>query len=606
MAAFHRFAKAVILRLDFKKLSDQIKWVSANALTRDFATRLQQRFAEDTESMPMSVWIEKNTSLRKKPFSFKGFEFQRAIVDDMHPDLSCIKCSQIGLTEVQLRKNFGFLKRNVGTVSIFTLPKEDMFKRISTTRAGPIVNGDPVFNQFSPTRPARSMALYQIDQSFGYFTGMTEGDATSINADALFHDEVDLSDQEMMGLFQSRLQGSEFRITQGFSTPTFVGYGIDADYNVSDKRHYMCRCPRCRHHNEPTFAPQFIHVPGLPSDLNRLDEIDDRIIQKLDLENSVIICERCGGPLPIGDPDTREWVAERPGARKHGYRVTPFATPRLTISYVVDQLLLQKRKGELRYWYNTVLGEPYNDSNARLSEAEIRAIMKGLGEVEIGADVPVAIGIDVGQTCHVVLVALHQEPVVFKWMQVPAEKLPKTVSELREMYNIVVGGMDRHPYEPLANQVRDESEAAVFPIEYRGADPIRIVTDEFDQFSHVQANRTKAIDAVAAMIRKARCAFAGYGHFDRLIIEHFMDMVRMEEPDEPAVWNKLTGQDHFFHALVFAIAAVKAAEVQSYNELDEQRLMAEVVMISMAHRRDERFGLRKMSAQAMSLGTAQG
>lgn len=554
----------------------------------------------------MSVWVEKNTTLRKKPFSFQGFEFQRAIVDDMHSDVSCIKCSQIGLTEVQIRKNFAFLKRNTGVSSIFTLPKEDMFKRISATRAGPIVNRDPVFNMDVSQRPIRSMALYQIDQSFGYFTGMTEGDATSINADALFHDEVDLSDQEMMGLFQSRLQGSDWKITQGFSTPTFVGYGIDADYAISDKREYMCRCPRCRHYNAPTFAPQFVHIPGLSSDMNKLDEIDDEMVQRLDLANAKIICEKCGGPLPIGDPDAREWVAERPGARKHGYRVRPFAVKSLTIEYVVDRLLYQKRRNNLRGWYNTVLGEPFNDSNARLNESEIKLIMTGEGDVAIGPDVPVAIGIDVGQTCHVVLIALHSEPVVFKWLQVQAEKLPLVVADLRSQFNIVVGGMDRHPYETLANQIRDESHGAIFPIEYRGAEPIRIVTDEFDIFSHVQANRTKAVDAVASMVRKARVRFAGYGHFQRLIIEHFMDMVRMEEPDTPAVWNKLTGQDHFFHAAIFGFAAVKSSQVASFNDASDQRFMAEAVSINVTTRNDERLGLQRMRRPTMSLGTAQG
>lgn len=566
----------------------------------------------------MSVWLEKNTRLRKRPFSFKGYEFQRAIVDDMHPDLSCIKCSQIGLSEVQIRKNFAFLKRNTGVTTIFTLPNEKMFKRLSSTRARPIVDGDAVFNMDSDTKPIRSMSLYQIDQSFGYFTGMTEGDATSIPADALLHDEVDLSDQQMLGLFQSRLQASQFKITQGFSTPTYEGFGIDAAYRVSDKHEYLARCPRCRHHNIPTFSPQFLSIPGMSSDLNKLDEIDDEMAQRMDLGNARIVCERCGGALPIGDPTTRQWVPERPGALKRGYRVRPFCVSSISIEYIVRQLVKQKAANQLRRWYNTVLGEAFNDSNARLSEADIRAVMTGLNEVEVSSETPVAIGIDVGQTCHVVMIALHAQPVVFKWMQVPAEKLPGVISDLREQYNVVVGGMDRHPYEPTANQVRDESEGLVFPIEYRGTDTIRLVADEFGQLSHVQANRTKAIDTAVAMIRKAKLRFAGYGHLERQIIEHCIDMIRIEEqgdtstldkPNEwnkPAVWNKTTGNDHFMHALVFALAALRAKEVQDYDKDEEIRIMSGGVLVTAASRNDERLGLRRMQQSATSLGTAQG
>ncbi|WP_204307082.1 hypothetical protein, partial [Klebsiella aerogenes] len=70
---------------------------------------------------------------------------------------------------------------------------------------------------------------------FGYITGTTEGEATSISADILMEDEVDLADQSMRSLFQSRLQGSLWKITQRFSTPTYLGYGIDAAYQASDK-----------------------------------------------------------------------------------------------------------------------------------------------------------------------------------------------------------------------------------------------------------------------------------------------------------------------------------------------------------------------------------
>lgn len=591
----------------------------SNALIRDFTSRLQSKFDDDRANMTMSDWLMKNTRYKKRPFSFEGFEFQRQIVDDMHPDLACIKCSQIGLSEIQVRKNFAFLKRNAGVSTIFTLPNEKMFKRISATRAGPIVNADAVFNMDMATKPIRSMALYQIDQSFGYFTGMTEGDATSISADALWHDEVDLSDQQMLGLFQSRLQGSRYKITQGFSTPTYEGFGIDAAYKVSDKHEYLARCPRCRHYNAPTFAPQFVKLPGLSSDINRLDEIDDEMAARIDFANAMVVCERCGGELPYKDPATREWVAERPGAMKRGYRVRPFCVPHIEIEYIVRQLLKQKAANRLRSWYNTVLGEPFNDSNARLSEADVRAVMLGLNEIEVGPEEPVAIGIDVGQTCHVVLVALGRpEPIVFRWLQIQAEKLPAAIADLREQYNIVVGGMDRHPYEPTANQVRDESQSRIFPIEYRGSDVIRIVEDEFGQFSHVQANRTKAIDTAVALIRKQRVRFAGYGHLERVIIQHCMDMIRIEDPgdsstldkpnewNKPAVWNKTTGEDHFMHALVFAFAAMKAKDVQDHSGDEDVRIMSGGIIVTAKTHNDERLGLRRMSQSSTSLGTAQG
>ncbi len=214
---------------------------TTNPYLKDFRTQVRTRFAEDSDKMSYSQWIEKNTKLKKVPFSFKGYEFQRAIVDDMSSNMSVIKCSQIGLTEVQMRKFAAFLARNIGVSGIFTLPNDDMYKRVSSTRFAPMINTEHVFN-LGFDKPIRRMDLFQINQSFGYFVGNKESDATSINADLLFHDEVDLSDQEMLGLFQSRLQGSDYRITQGFSTPTFEGFGIDASFRASDQHEYMCKC----------------------------------------------------------------------------------------------------------------------------------------------------------------------------------------------------------------------------------------------------------------------------------------------------------------------------------------------------------------------------
>ncbi|TGR74085.1 hypothetical protein EN836_33470, partial [Mesorhizobium sp. M1C.F.Ca.ET.193.01.1.1] len=79
----------------------------------------------------MSDFICANTTLRKKPFSLKGYEFQRAIIDDLHLNLSVIKCSQVGLTEVQIRKFLSFLKRTNGVNGIFSLPNDEMYKRVS-------------------------------------------------------------------------------------------------------------------------------------------------------------------------------------------------------------------------------------------------------------------------------------------------------------------------------------------------------------------------------------------------------------------------------------------------------------------------------------------
>ncbi len=557
-----------------------------NDYLSDFRSQLRQRFAEDSINMSMSDYIVQNTHLRKKQFSFEGYEFQRAIVDDMHPDVHVIKCSQIGLTEVQLRKFAAFLARTTAVNAIFSLPTDTMFKRVSQTRFGPLIEGEQVFNMSNgASKPVRSVGLYQINQSFGFFTGGKESDATSINADALFQDEIDLADQEMLALYQSRLQGSNYQITQSFSTPTFEGFGVHKGFQASDQHEYMLKCGACNHYNIPYFNPKFICLPGLSGDINDLSEIDSELANKLDLGAAYLRCESCGRRLNTGDPSLRSWVPRFPGRRTRGYRVSPFCVHRIAKpSYIIDQLIKYKAKDALRRWYNTVLGEAYNDASARLSEVDILAVMKGEGKVDVGIMAPVFVGIDVGLTCHIVLAHMgHSTPTVFDFRQVTADVLVDEIKTILETYNVVGGCMDRNPYTPLANEIRDLSQGRILPVEYAsspGAPPVQMINDELDQLSHVRGNRTTMIDAVAGAVRKRRLSMYGYGRMQRLILDHLQDMVRMEhevnektKEEIPARWQKLTGNDHFFHALAYLFFAMKVHVTIDFHQEDPRTVV---------------------------------
>lgn len=583
-----------------------------NEYLADFRSLLRQRFAEDSINMSMSEWVERNTHLRKRQFSFEGYEFQRTIVDDMHPEMSVIKCSQIGLTEVQLRKFAGFLARNNSVNAIFSLPTDVMFKRVSQTRFSPLISGEQVFNMTTGDKAVRSVGLYQINQSFGFFTGGKESDATSINADALFQDEIDLADQEMLALYQSRLQGSSIAITQSFSTPTFEGFGVHKGFLASDQHEYMLRCTGCNHHNIPEFTPKFICLPGLSGDINDLSEIDSELADKLDLGAAYLRCESCGKALDTSDPSLRSWVPRYPGRRTRGYRVSPFCVHHIANpKYIISQLIKYKQKDAIRRWYNTVLGQAHNDASARLSEVDILAVMRGEGAVSISNE-PVFIGIDVGLTCHIVLAHMGQGyPIVFDFRQVTADNLIDEITTILDTYNVIGGAMDRNPYTPLANEIRDLSHGRILPVQYAssaGAPPVKMENDELDQLSHVTGNRTVMIDAVASAIRKRRMAMYGYGRMQRLILDHLQDMVRIEtevneitKEEKPARWQKLEGNDHFFHSLAYLLFAMRVNTTIDFHQEDPRTQVSHAnIIIPMGTA--SRLGVNRRTNRAISLG----
>lgn len=478
-------------------------------------------------------------------------------------------------TEVQVRKFLAFLARNRGTSGIFTFPNEKMFKSNSKTRIRPVVT-QPAFSMstLDDEKPNRAMNLYEVNGSFAHIFGMTEGEATSTPADILFQDELDLSNQAMVALFQSRLQNSSWKITQKFSTPTFPLFGIDAAYNASDQREYMVKCEACNHWQTPVFNTRFVCLPGYDGDGN-LDEITTDLLERIRLDESYVKCENCDRALNLHRPDLREWVAQYPTRDAHGYRVRPFSTWKLTPAYIVRQQQKYRQLDNIKGYFNTVKGETYSDGNSKLEPDVVKAVMRGPGRPEIGRDVPVAIASDMGRICHLVLGVIrgeHAYPVLFE--QVPAELIEERILELRAQYNVVCGGVDRHPYTPTAESIRKASQGKILPIEYRGAAHINLVQDEYEALDYVQINRTKAIDDVVRAIQRRAWGMEGYGHLEQVVIQHLCDMVRVEAPEKPATWEKLTGQDHFMHALVLLQQSIKIHQlVQLQNQVQTKKYL---------------------------------
>ena len=533
----------------------------------DFTKELDARFSKDATGMSYSDWVCKNTTLKGVPFNFKRYPFQKAIMDDMHPNLCVIKPSQQGATELQMRKALAFLARNRGTTLMFTFPSEPMLRKQAQTRFQPLIEADRVFS-LGAAKPVRSIEVNQIGSSFLLLAPATETSATGQPCDAIFNDEVDLSDQPILALFQSRLQGSSHRITQQFSTPTFGGYGIDATYALSDQREYMIKCSCCNHWQVPVFTKKFINIEGLPDEVE-LDEIDNNLIEKFEINTSAITvdCEKCHHPLDLLR-DKREWVATYPNrVNNRGYRMRTFSGGTLPPSYVISQLLVYRKNDFLRGWYNTVLGDTYDKGDVRLTDTILNPLFKSehqkgdpIGRMYFGADI--------GSICHIVIGSsdgIRRGVRVHHFETVLQERYKERLLELREQYPELKGMMDQFPEQLLAKESFMMMNGAIIPCAYRGSVEI---ADKVETTKNVQVDRTEHLDTVAKLCRDGLIEFFNYGNQKELIKEHLKDMVRDVTPEKPAVWRKLTGADHYFHALAFLTTGVKyfTNEFTGYKE----------------------------------------
>jgi len=540
-------------------------------LHRNLLSQLESRYSTDLLNMTMSDWVTKHTTLRGNPFTTKGYEFQRKILDDTHPSLSTIKISQVGATELSIRKMLGFLERNQGTTGIFTFPNQNMRDKNASTRFKPIIDGDEIFNRPRDAKATRTKTIIQMGLSFLHITDCTEGAATSTPADILMTDEIDLSDMHMVALFQSRLENSDFKITQNFSTPTHLSYGIDALYQSSDQQEYLYRCPKCNHWQIPDFELKFVTIPGVPSDLECFSELEEHHMDLLDTQNMHLHCEKCNAALDLTDPDLREWVPAFPNRTlSRGYRIRPFSTSRRSVDSILRSLFNYKRNNYIRGWWNTVMGRPYTAGNERLSESDISHCLDSPLVPDIDVLRPICIGIDAGIMCHVVLIDLATgNP--FKFEVVHSERLVSHVTDLCARYNVIIGGMDRHPQTVLAQQVREASNFKIWPIEYRGSKNINPFKDALGVTTHYQCDRTASIDRVASVVRARTVSFSGYDVQKQTIINHLTNMVRDEAPERPAVWKKISEDDHYFHALGFGFTSKLIADYELASSDQDNR-----------------------------------
>ena len=545
------------------EIKDKIIYEREKIVANEYLQRLVSRIKEVESVATMGDWICANTTdiKRGSKFSFEKYPFQKAIADDMHPSVCVKKLSQVGLSEISYRKMIGFLAQNNGTAGLYTYPDLVMKSNQVSTRVKPILDTD-----FPQKRDEiRNNNVMQVNSSFMYFSANTESAATSTAIDYIINDEYDLSDQEFLALVNSRIQGSQHKIKHGMSTPTFTGYGISLEYESSDKREYFYKCEHCGHWQVPLYNRDFVYVPNLPdSVVDFRTDINEGIAASLDYANSYVMCEKCHKPIrELSNGERREWVAEFPDRYTHGYWVRPFSSSMLDLRYLMMTMADFIKKDKIRRGVNTVLGEEYSDSSSRLEKSSIMACMKDERIPDVGSQVPVFIGIDMGLTCHIVLSTDKRH--AFAFLTCPPDKILDKVKELSKQYNIVCGAIDRYPYTPTSNEIRDWSEGKIFPIVYGGdknVDPVKELTGNV---SYYKVNRTNALDYVMQGINSGHLILEGYGIYQNVLVEHLRDMFRDDSsPEKQPVWVKIRGNDHFFHALSYSFAAYDILTSENY------------------------------------------
>lgn len=531
---------------------------------QEHLARVKQTLLTGYSLKNRAEWVQQCTMLRREPFTFKGHEYQRAIIDCEAQEIVTRKCSQIGMSELQVRDTLAMVNVMPGFTVIYTLPTAAFSRTFARTRCDPVIEASPkVRHKVSTT--VDSSEVKQFGDSFIYFRG-TKGmtAAISVPADCLVHDEYDFSDQEVLSSYQSRLTHSPFKLKRKFSTPTVPGWGISEEFEASRQHWNMVKCCHCNHWFLPNYELH-VRVPGWDKPVK---EITDENLHTTRYREAKVICPECGKE-PSLMPEHRELVVKNPDTANDvfGFQIQPFDAPTIiTMPDLIKASTTYKRWAD---FVNFGLGLPAEDRETSFQRKELEALF-----IYNQRFVPFAyvMGIDVGQVCHVFIAGVGPLGMldIVHAEKVPVGLLERRKDELKQQYRVRVIVMDSMPYFDMLMRLQAK-DRNLWGALYSQRKDIEVYTSKIHEeepekgrprIRQVDINRNRALDAVLDYVRNGGLAIRECEQHES-IVSQLMDMKRVKTITEDTgefefAWQKSSKRnDHWHHTLLYTVIALR-------------------------------------------------
>lgn len=511
----------------------------------------------------ISKWVVENTTYAGQPYSYHDHEFQETVLSDISRDVVIPKCSQVGLSEVSVRMALALVNVLRPYTVAYTLPTAHFAGTFAKTRIDPVITGSKVMRS-NIHKTNDNNEVKQFGDSFLYVRGAASSNAPiSIPVDHLIHDEVDFSDQEVLGQYVSRLTHSKWRRTTKLSTPTLPGFGIHRAFQETRRHFNMCKCHHCGHWFVPDYY-KHVQIPGYKGDLVAITKAS---LTKLRFQEAELHCPSCGA-VPSLQKEHRQFVCENPeedfiGA---GYQITPFDAPNIIqVPYLVEASTKYDRTQD---FVNFNLGLAAEDNEATLTKADFDTVF--VFEDPPGSSVNV-MGIDVGNIYHfsVGCVDAWGELFVFHTEAVPMKDARKRYAELRGQYRVVCTVIDSQPHAEtvMTLQQTDPNLYAAVYMKSKSLVTHSVVEKEAeegkgkDYIRQVSINRSRAFDGYMEFVREGRLRVKETPLKDDIIGQHTsMKRVKVYDNESGELnfsWQKTDGNDHFHHSFMYLWMASK-------------------------------------------------
>jgi Phage terminase large subunit (GpA) len=543
--------------------------------TEQHLTRVRSATTNRLSRKDLPRWIEKNTYIAGKPFSFKNHEYQERILLDESQEVVIRKSAQTGISEMSMRMSLGLVMVMPDMFRIgYTFPTASFAANYAKTRFSPIIQSSPALRA--------AISSDDVDTSdtktFGnmgevYFKGAATGNAAiSTTLDMLIHDELSFSDQEVIGDYHSRLIHSAYKWKVKLSTPTFPGDPIDEAFKASRRHWNLCRCLHCGH----KFVPDYYRNVVIPGFDKHLDEVTKEMLHLIRYQEAKMLCPHCGKVVSLA-PQHREWVCENPSERHlaAGYQVQPFDAPAVvSFADLIIASTSYKTKAKFRQFS---LGLPSEDADNGLTSEELDQSAVELVVTPFNTHV---MGIDLGLTCHFTVGGMDATGSlgVVHYERVPLARFRERYWALKAQFRVSIVVSDSQPYTDLIMSMSgdDPNLYGASYVTRNGLElfDVRRTEDDPDNalvgVRQVHVNRNAAFDALLADFRDGRVWVKKGSDWD-LFKAHLQDMKRatatLRNGEFTSVWQKSTkGNDHYHHSLLYLSIAAKMRGIASTGD----------------------------------------
>ena len=508
-------------------------------------TLIQEIEKKESENSILK-WLDSNQIKNEKEvlITFDRHPFLIDIYNDFHPLQVQEKCSQCGMSTAAILKTF-FLGKTKNYSIIHTLPTADFSLDFVKSKVDPIIRANS--EVFDINRRIDSTRHKQMNLSHFFYRGtFTEKEGISITADVIINDEYDRSDLNVCGVFESRLDFSEYKAKWKFSNPSVPQYGVDALWQESDQKHWFVKCGHCS-------KWQYLMWP-----------------ENIDFKKEVFMCIKCKGEITDEDRINGLWVDKYKNRDTHGYWVSQMFCVWHTAKDIIKKFHNQKRD----VFYNFTIGVPYVGSDVNVRREHIIRCLEETSLPSSKAKIKV-MGIDQGSTFHVVVGGVEGIDRIYtlsSW-----DEVGKEIARIRPEICVIDGLPETAKVAELQEK---HGVGTIFPAFYKDnpADP-RIYRWENQKknrgASAVYIDRYRSIDDLMREVFEAeiRIYMTSSSPMVELLVAHFESMYRTQKENKNGqtinLWESSTKNDHFVHAMNYWLAAMKKIKTYIAHQMDD-------------------------------------